>query len=156
MSIAELGKSGLEQMDEEATRNFLLNQGTGVLALPTGGTPYVIPMSFGYDGDSRLYFTFVLGPRSRKESLVDETSTASFLVYDAKSPFIWQNAFLTGTLSEVPPDEFDRALATMTNAWHPDLFENAVLSGGTKVYQFEIAERSGVKHVGLPPRFQPS
>lgn len=44
------------EMDDEAIDEFLTEQGVGVLSMSTDGTPYGIPLSFGYDGDDRLYF----------------------------------------------------------------------------------------------------
>ena len=76
-------------MDDDAIRAFLANQKMGVLGLPTDDIPYLLPMSFGFDDESTLYFTFVGGPDSRKRGLIEATDRAQFLTYTAESPFTW-------------------------------------------------------------------
>lgn len=154
MTVEELQEYGLARMDDEEVRNFLTNQGMGVLGLPAADAPYLLPLSFGYDGGSRLYFTFVLGEESRKGTLIDRTETARFLVYKADTPFNWESVLLTGTVSEVPEDEWDDLEEAMAIAWRPDLFEQASDSVDTRVYAFEIRDQTGIKHVGLPPGFE--
>jgi hypothetical protein len=56
MTIDELGEYGMQQMDDEEIETFLELQSQGVLGLPTEGAPYLIPMSYGFDGGSHLYF----------------------------------------------------------------------------------------------------
>ena len=51
MTVDILQAYGLEQMDEGEIADFLTNRGGGVLGLPTAGAPYLIPMSFGFDGE---------------------------------------------------------------------------------------------------------
>jgi nitroimidazol reductase NimA-like FMN-containing flavoprotein (pyridoxamine 5'-phosphate oxidase superfamily) len=152
MSLSELRDLGVTPMDDEAIAAFLTAQGVGVLALPDAGEPYVLPLSFGYDGEDALYFTYVLGEDSEKARLSERADTARFLVYAADSPFHWQSVLLTGTIEAVPRDGWDDL--ALENAWRPALFEEADLSGGIAVYRFEIAEREGFRHTGLPPGFE--
>jgi uncharacterized protein len=149
MTTEELREYGLVEMDEEEIRNFLTNRGFGVLGLPTEGAPYLLPMSFGFDGESRLYFSYFLGEGSRKVALSDAAETASFLVHDADSVFLWESVLLTGTLSELSPD--DAPGDALENAWYMDLFERADTAGRLALYEFRIEERTGFKCVGLPP-----
>lgn len=151
MSVEELEEAGLVRMDDGEIRDFLLSQRVGVLGLPTGSEPYTIPISFGYDGESSLYFLYLLGGSSRKEELTDRAERASFLVYDATSSFVWESVQLTGTIGQVPADEWEDSNAALDTAWRPDVFESAALSRGIDVYRFAIEERSGLKHTGLPP-----
>jgi nitroimidazol reductase NimA-like FMN-containing flavoprotein (pyridoxamine 5'-phosphate oxidase superfamily) len=44
MSIARLQEYGLEPMDDDAIREFVSSQSTGVLGLPMDGAPYLLPM----------------------------------------------------------------------------------------------------------------
>jgi hypothetical protein len=154
MSVDELQALGMEQMTDDEIRAFLSSQGVGVLGLAAEEGPYMLPMSFGYDGADRLYFTYVVGEQSRKRELSDRAETARFLVYKASSRFNWQSVVLTGTLSVVPEGEWDDVDESMANAWHPDIFESAELSGGVTVYRFAIEERVGFKQTGLPPGFE--
>jgi hypothetical protein len=154
MSVDTLSGLGMVHMDEGEIRDFLLSQGTGVLGLPAADGPYMVPMSFGYDGGTELYFTYVLGTDSSKKRLSDEAGVARFLVYNARSPFTWQSVVLTGTIERVPEAESEAARAAMENAWHPDIFERAELDPGVELYRFSVQERVGLKHTGLPPGFE--
>lgn len=151
MTVKELAEFGLAEMTGEEVRNFLRNQGTGVLALPGTDVPYVIPMSFGYDGGSRLYFSFFRGEDSRKGELSDSAETARFLVYSADSPFFWESVVLTGSIGAVPESEWANHEEAMGNAWHLDVFERADSPGSLRRYEFAVDEQRGLKYTGLPP-----
>lgn len=152
MTVEALQTLGVEQLSEQDIDDFLTSQGVGVLALPTGDAPYLLPLSFGYGGDRRFYFTYVTGETSRKAGLSSGDGRASFLVYAAESPFVWRSVVCEGTVREVPRSEWDTHEAAMNdNAWHPDLFERAFETERVLVYQFDIEEWSGLRHSGLPP-----
>lgn len=155
MSVEELREYGLVEMDDGEIRSFLSSQRMGVLGLPGEEVPYLLPISFGYDGEGRLYFTYLTGSSSRKKALSDETDTARFLVFKVDTMYNWQSALLTGTLSEVPESEWDALEETLSDAWRPSLFETATLSGDVAVYEFSIEEQTGIKHQGLPPALEP-
>jgi nitroimidazol reductase NimA-like FMN-containing flavoprotein (pyridoxamine 5'-phosphate oxidase superfamily) len=152
MTVDSLESAGLEQMDGDAIEEFLGSQRVGVLGLPAEGPPYMVPISYGYDGDA-LYFTFVGGPDSRKRQLVDRAETAGFLVYDVRSMFNWESVILTGRPEAVPESELSDLEAVLEGAWRPEVFETAIASDDIVVYRFRIGERSGIKHTGLPPGF---
>lgn len=152
MSVDELGEVGLSQLGEEAIDQFLESQRIGVLALPTGETPYVVPMSYGYDGESAVYFTYVLGAESQKERYSEQADRARFLIYSAESPFHWRSVILEGSLEFVPREEWGDA--PLDDAWRPDILERADLSGGVAVYRLRIQNRSGLGHAGLPSGFE--
>ena len=151
MTVEGLKEYGLTDMSDEQVRDFLSNQGMGVLGLPEADAPYLLPMAFGYDGESRLYFSFFVGDGSRKHALSAETETASFLVYSADSPFFWESVQLTGTLAEIPEDEWDDHETALDNAWYLDLFEKVDTPGNVRLYEFEIRDQRGLKYTGLPP-----
>lgn len=154
MSVPQLQKYGLEQMDDEAIRGFVASQSTGVLGLPMDGEPYLLPMSFAFDGDDSLYFTYLIGSSSRKETLTERTDRARFLIYSVETMFNWQSVLLTGELTEVPEDEWSKLEESLTTAWRPELFRTASTSEGVKVYEFAIQSQTGIRHTGLPPGFQ--
>ncbi len=148
MSIDEVRHSGAEQMDEAEIDRFLREEGVGVLVLPTQELPYVLPLSFGYDGDATLYFTYLLfGEESKKEAASDNAERARFLVYSATSMYEWRSVLLTGTIREVHDEEWDDLQAAMKNAWHPDLFAGANPMRGIKGYQFSITDHTSIKNV---------
>ncbi|MDS0223370.1 pyridoxamine 5'-phosphate oxidase family protein [Haloarcula sp. S1AR25-5A] len=155
MTIDELGKYGMSKMSDDEVEGFLSSQSLGVLGLATGGAPYMIPMSYGFDGGSCLYFFFVVGAESRKENLVEQSESASFLVYNAETMFHWQSVILTGTIQKLPEDKRADIEASSDPKWRPELFETASEMEGTHLFQFQIKEWSGIRHVGLPPGFAP-
>lgn len=134
-------------MEKAEIQTHLLEQGVGVLALPATDAPYLVPMSFGYDGDKRLYFTYLLlGTESEKENLSEDAVTARFLVYSAASMFDWWSILLTGAIEQVPDEDWDELREAMKNAWHPDLFASATPMRGIAGYRFNITEQTGIKH----------
>lgn len=153
MTVEDLKGFGLEEMTDEEIGNFLSNKGVGVLGLPDEAAPYLVPLSFGYDGDRRLYFTFYVGDGSRKRDLSDRTESARFLVFSAASPFFWESVVLTGTIDELPEEEEADREAALENAWHLDLFEEVDTPGMVELYEFTIQDERGLKYTGLPPGF---
>jgi nitroimidazol reductase NimA-like FMN-containing flavoprotein (pyridoxamine 5'-phosphate oxidase superfamily) len=156
MSVEELQEFGLESMNETEIKDFLNSHHVGILGLPASGVPYMVPLSYGFDGDSHLYFTYALGAESQKETLTEQAETARFLVYTADSPYMWQSVLLTGPITAVPESEEEEIETILSDVWRPELLANAGLSRGVRIYELTIEERSGIKHTGLPPAFEPS
>ncbi|WP_123538192.1 pyridoxamine 5'-phosphate oxidase family protein [Halosimplex salinum] len=153
MTIDELTDFGMHEMSDDEVEGFLSTQSMGTLGLPTDAQPYLVPMSYGYDGGSRLYFYFVVGTESRKVELADRAEKAAFLVYSAETAFNWESVVLTGTLRQLPADRRGDVDEAATPTWRPELFETASESLETQIYEFRIEEWTGVRHTGLPPGF---
>ena len=151
MTVEQLKEYGLKAMSEAEISQFLKNEQYGVLGLPTDGVPYLLPLSFGYDGESTLYFTYFVSDESRKRTLTRQAEKASFLVYSPDSVFFWESVVLTGSLRELPRSEWDAHEAILENTWRLNLFEKAESAGHLEVYQFHIEDKSGLKATGLPP-----
>ncbi|EMA56138.1 pyridoxamine 5'-phosphate oxidase family protein [Halococcus thailandensis] len=151
MTTDELSEYGMEQMDDEAVRRFLSSQSIGVLGLPTDSAPALRPMSFWFDGDSQLYFPYLVGSNSRKANLSDQASIARFLVYRAETTFNWRSVLLTGPISKVSGDERVRLEESVEMNSQPDLLKRASTAENTGFYQLQIENQSGIKHLGLPP-----
>jgi len=155
MSIDELRDYGLVEMTDPEIANFLASQRVGVLALPEADAPYLFPISYGFDGEDSLYFTYVSGSSSRKQRATDAAETASFLVFAVDTMYSWESVLLTGRLEPVSESAWDEVEALLADVWTPELFESASLSGDVELYEFRIEDRSGVKHQGLPPGLEP-
>lgn len=153
MTVDRLAEYGLDAMDDGEIGDFLRSQRTGVLGLPGDGTPYLVPMSFGYDGES-VYFTYVLGDDSRKATLTDRADRASFLAYSAESPYVWRSVMLSGPVERVPDEERAELGDALAGAWRPDPFETVGEEAGTAVYRLRIESATGYRHAGLPPGFE--
>lgn len=151
MSLSELREYGIEEMGESEIEEFLSARNTGVLGLADGAVPYLIPLSYALDRDLSLYFTYLLGEESRKETLTERADRGRFLVYQAESLFEWRSVLATGRFEEIRPSEWGALAELLGNAWRPEVFRTASTSRNIKVYEFDILELSGIKHTGLAP-----
>lgn len=154
MTLSELEAYGIREMDEDSVDDCLSAQSTGVLGLPGEQAPYLLPLSYAFDGQNRLYFTYVLGESSRKGELTAQADLARFLVYEAETPFQWQSVLLTGRLEFVPEEQRPEIRHVLAEAWRPNTLETAATSGGVEVYEFVVRERSGIEQNGLAPEFR--
>jgi hypothetical protein len=154
MTVDELDDHGIERMDDEEMRGFLSSQSVGVLGLPAESAPTMRPISFWFDGESELYFLYVLGSESRKERLSDRADAARFLVYSAETRFNWRSVLLTGRIESVHRSELASLEDEIEMRGQPDAFERASESTATALYRFRIDDRTGIKHLGLPPGFE--
>lgn len=146
-----IAESSTGRMDDDQIRELLVEEGVGVLGLVDGNFPYLVPMSFGYDGDEALYFIFLLfGTETRKETLSERPGTAGFVVYSVESKFEWRSVSITGEVSPVPSDEWGQLQDAMENAWHPNLFSSASPTRGVKGYRLEIDEWTGIWNRSSP------
>ena len=156
MTVEDLEQYGMSRMTDDEIHQLLSNQETGVLALPTDGVPSVRPMSFWFDGESAVYFTYVGGSESRKAAATAQASAARFLVYRTETPFNWRSALLTGPIEEVPDDEQTAVVDRMELAWRPEAFEQAEDSTATTLYRLQITDREGLKQVERSTAFSTS
>ncbi len=153
MTVDDLAEYGMVRMSDSDIRGFLSSQSVGVLGLPGGDTsaPVLRPLSYWFDGDSAIYFVYVLGSSSEKQRYSQQAETAQFTVYRAETPFNWRSVIVSGPLSEVPHDERPAVLEAMDIRWRPDLFERASAGTDTTLYRLDIVAQDGLKHLGLPP-----
>lgn len=155
MVVEELQDFGLEEMDRDQMRSFVSTRRVGVLGLPTGEGPYLLPMSFGFDGEDRVYFTYLTDDASRKVDLTDATDEASLLVFSLDSLYNWESVLLRGDIERVPETAWDDVMVHLEDAWTPDLIRSALASVSAVVYELRVTDWSGVKHGGLPPGLEP-
>lgn len=135
------------RMDDDDIQQTLSAESTGILGLPAESAPCLRPLSYWFDGDSRLYFVYVLGSDSRKVALSERADAARFLVYKIHRSFNWQSVLLTGTIERVPEDERAAIEEELDLSWRPELFEQDPGPVSTGLYRFEITDRSGVKQL---------
>jgi len=155
MTIGELQRYGVEEIDESAIRDVLDSQSIGVLGLADQKVPYLLPLSYAFDEESdSLYFTYLVGSSSEKEALTERAGRGRFLVYDVETMFRWRSVLLTGTLSPVPEDEWADIQHVLSEAWRPSVLDSASTSGGISVYEFSIRDWSGIRQSGLAPDFR--
>jgi nitroimidazol reductase NimA-like FMN-containing flavoprotein (pyridoxamine 5'-phosphate oxidase superfamily) len=143
---------GMVEMTDAEITGYLASQDVGVLGLPAEDAPVLRPLSFGYDGDDRLYFLYIGDGEGRKVQLSRPGTPARFLVYTAETAFNWRSVLLTGTVGPVAEADVETAAEALREAWRPDAFEQAS-SLAASFYQFDINDRTGIKQLGLPPGF---
>lgn len=153
MTVEALSEYGMERMDDEEIDRFLAAQNLGVLGLPSEGSPYLLPMSYGFDEGAQLYFFFLVGDRSRKVELASQAETATFLVYNAETMFHWRSVLLSGTIRSLSEEELPDLTDTQAPAWRPEVIQAASETEETRVFTFEIEESTGIRHDIQPPSY---
>lgn len=147
MSIDAIAESDAAAMTDDEMETLLEEAGVGVLALSTDDLPYVLPMSFGYDGAATLYFVYLLfGTESRKETLTDRAGRARFVTFRAESMHEWRSVSLTGDVTAIDEGEWEALTETMDNAWHSDLFGSARPMRGVEGYRLDAEEWNGIQY----------
>lgn len=133
------------ELSEAAIDRLLKEVGVGVLSMASKGTPYGLPLSFGYDGSDRLYFVFFgHSETGRKVTFAERTPEASFLVYDIESEEAWRSAIISGNIDRIGPDEWENAREAMAaNAFRPQLLTDTDLQEDPRVWRLRAAEKSG-------------
>lgn len=154
MTVDDLADYGVERLDEAAVHEFLEANRVGVLGLPTDDLPYMVPISYGYDGAEYLYFTYVVGGTSQKALLTDEKRRAGFLVYDTASDAQWTSVALEGTLSRVDGDEIEALDPAVRETWSPAALEAAKAGEETRMYRLWIQNERGISQSDEPPGFE--
>lgn len=86
---------------------FLGETETGVLALARDDAPYSIPISYGYNADSGIfYMRLVSNPDSEKREFLSSTPTARLVIYDENDERTqYRSVLVKGTLEEIEPSE---------------------------------------------------
>ena len=134
-------------MDRDEVDAFLAERGYGVLSLADGGTAYGVPVSFGYDGESKLYLYLIqFGDDSRKLDFADATETACVVTFDVESRFRWRSVIVTGSLHPLPEDDVELMEEVMNdNAWFPSLFPPDDPMTAVRRLELHIEEVTGRK-----------
>lgn len=149
MTIDELKPYGIEEMREEEIEQFIETQSTGILGLQGDEMPYLVPLSYAYDGNESLYFTYILGANSEKERLTAETDRTRFLIYQVDTMFSWRSVLLEGAFEPVRPSEWSEIADLLEDIWRPEVFRVSSTSRNVKIYEFRLTDFSGIKHTGL-------
>jgi hypothetical protein len=100
MDLSEYVYTGGMTAEEVADR--LREETAGVLALADGGRAYAVPVSFAWDEPGeRLLFRLGDDGDSRKLSVLEATTEASFLLYGVESATDSWSILVTGPVAEV-------------------------------------------------------
>lgn len=99
-------------MDDAEVAERLRTAETGVLSLSNDGDAYAVPLAHVYD-DGKLYFRVGGTDDSRKQTFLETTETACYVLYgtepteDPNELESW-SVIVTGQLSELPESEHGR------------------------------------------------
>jgi nitroimidazol reductase NimA-like FMN-containing flavoprotein (pyridoxamine 5'-phosphate oxidase superfamily) len=132
-------------MNDAGINEVLTETGIGVLSMSEGGEPYGVPLSFGYDGNDRLYFVFLgASTELRKEAYAEQASVASFTTFDVDPDGSWRSVIVAGPLDRITIDEWDVAREALAdNAYRSNLFSDHEIQENPNVWALEIRDRSG-------------
>lgn len=126
---------------------LLAEVGFGVLSMSLDGVPYGVPLSFGYDGDDRLYFVFLgHSDEGRKTEYAERADLASFLAYDVAGADDWRSVIVEGSLDRITIDDWEAAREALgENGWRPRLLTDIDPDQDPRVWALEVESRSGRK-----------
>jgi hypothetical protein len=133
------------ELDATEIGDVLTDVGVGILSMSAEGVPYGVPLSFGYDGDDRLYFLFLdASAEFRKETYAEQSDIASFTTFDIDPDGSWRSVIVAGPLDRITIDEWDAAREAMAdNAYRSNLLSEHELQENPNVWALEIEDRSG-------------
>jgi hypothetical protein len=126
MSERQFGAWLGRPMDERDIDEMLSTTGYGTLSLARKNEAYAIPVSFGYDGDDRVFLALLeTDPPQRKLDFAAACERACLTVTDVRGRFDWESVVVRGSLRSVDPEteKFDSLLTTLDdNAWFSSAF----------------------------------
>ena len=114
--------SEVEMADAEVDA-FLSRHETGVLSLARDGAPYAIPVSYGFDEESRdAYLRLVSTPDSEKREFLASEPQARIVVYEEDGD-AYESVVGVGTLRRIDLDELTPETIAQYGETRRPLFE---------------------------------
>lgn len=139
--------------DSELTER-LAGTNTGVLSLAIDGDAYAIPLAHHYE-DDHLYLRLGLTEDSKKRRFIEETTTATYVVYeDSGSGGSWDpdswSVIATGRIVELPAtDEAEYDPAAINREFYAlRVFDEAIDEIEIALFEFEIDSLTGRTTLG--------
>lgn len=137
------------EMAPSEVDDFLGDRETGVLSLAREEIPYSIPISYGYDADSRtFYLRLVSTPESDKRAFLDSSPEARLVVYDDEGETVYQSVVASGRLESIAPEELSIDQIEQYGSAKRPLFEIWGMGKDDleiELYEFQPTELSGRK-----------
>lgn len=143
MSLAQETEMSASEID-----GFLSDNETGVLSLARENEPYAIPISYGYDADSKtFYMRLVSTPESEKREFLSSSPQTRLVVYDENDAGTrYRSVVAIGDLEPVDPEDLSVEDIEQYGEAHRPLFE--IWGAGKddldiKLYKLQPTEISG-------------
>lgn len=93
------------KLSKTAVDAFLSRHETGVLSMAKRNEPYSIPISYGYDVESRgFYLRLVSTPQSEKREFLASDPSVRLVVSEESDP-IYRSVIASGALTQIDRDE---------------------------------------------------
>lgn len=135
------------EMAPSEVDDFLGDRETGVLSLAREESPYSIPISYGYDADSRtFYLRLVSTPESDKRAFLDSSPEARLVVYDDEGETVYRSVVASGRLESIAPEELSVDQIEQYGSARRPLFEIWGIEKDDleiELYEFQPTELSG-------------
>ena len=140
------------EMDSSEVDAFLGGHETGVLSLAREGDPYSVPISYGYDTDSRtFYLRLVSTPESDKRQFLGSSPEARLVVYDSDDDgTVYRSVVASGQLEVIDPSDLSVVQIEQYGEARAPLFEiwgNGKDDLEIELYEFNPREVSGRRTV---------
>lgn len=108
--ILMLGKMNKMQMD-----HFLLSQAVGRIACTDGEKPYIVPVTYIYDGKDIIGQT----KEGKKLDIMRKNPNVCFEVDAVDNMVNWRSVIITGTFTELKGEDADKAREYLFNHMWP-------------------------------------
>jgi nitroimidazol reductase NimA-like FMN-containing flavoprotein (pyridoxamine 5'-phosphate oxidase superfamily) len=127
-------------MSPDEIESTLRRQRVGRLACSANDRPYVVPISYAYDGDC-VYACSTLG---RKVSVMREQPIVCFEVDEIEGPSTWRCVIAEGAYEELTGDAARRDALVRLGGHNGDVVPRG-LSAGDRivVFRLRLTEKSG-------------
>jgi Predicted flavin-nucleotide-binding protein len=111
------------EMTQSEVDRVLTSRETAVLSLARDNKPYAIPISYGYDTDTRIFaFRLVSTPDSEKRQYLGSQPSGRLVVYTEDSPK-YESVVASGAIEEIPREELTPARVKQYGGAKRPLFE---------------------------------
>jgi nitroimidazol reductase NimA-like FMN-containing flavoprotein (pyridoxamine 5'-phosphate oxidase superfamily) len=135
------------EMSSAEVDTFLGQTETGVISFARRGEPYAIPISYGYDTDSRtFYLRLVSAAESRKRAFLSGSPQATLVVYEEDGGSTYRSVVATGQLEAVDPGSLSpEQIAQYGDAKRPlfEIWDVGKTDLDIELYEFRPGELNG-------------
>jgi nitroimidazol reductase NimA-like FMN-containing flavoprotein (pyridoxamine 5'-phosphate oxidase superfamily) len=119
------------ELNETQINNILCSQAVGRIACCDGKHPYIVPVTYSYDGEH----IFAQSYEGRKMEMMRKNPNVCFQVDISTDIFNWQSVLIFGQFEEIDEDEIPETRESHFSKIMP-------LMTGSRIHEHEHSERS--------------